>query len=112
MAHPARPDLNIASTISSAIAMDQQQQQQQQHDPHPQASPLTPHNDGPHAGANGGGVRKRKKSVAESPDASGTSEPRRLRRSHEACARCRSKKIKASAVGSDRLAHGKFLTRL
>jgi hypothetical protein len=39
--------------------------------------------------------RKRKKVNADGQE-SGPAQPRRLRRSHEACARCRSKKIKVS----------------
>lgn len=41
-------------------------------------------------------VSKRRR---KAEDEAGGAEPRRLRRSHEACARCRSKKIKASADG-------------
>lgn len=41
-------------------------------------------------------VSKRRR---KAEDEAGSAEPRRLRRSHEACARCRSKKIKASADG-------------
>ena len=44
-------------------------------------------------------ARKRKKGTGEDNEPPGPSEPRRLRRSHEACARCRSKKIKASLSG-------------
>jgi len=43
------------------------------------------------------GSLKRKK-VDNGEDA-GPAEPRRVRRSHEACARCRAKKIKASPIG-------------
>lgn len=47
--------------------------------------------------------KKRRKADGQADDAPHTpAEPRRLRRSHEACARCRSKKIKASAVGRSR----------
>jgi len=48
--------------------------------------------------------RKRKKMNADGQEAA-PAQPRRLRRSHEACARCRSKKIKVSgqrAVGFSR----------
>ena len=44
-----------------------------------------------------GSSRKRRKT--DSGEDAGPAEPRRLRRSHEACARCRGKKIKASPVG-------------
>ncbi|KAI0703821.1 fungal-specific transcription factor domain-containing protein [Cytidiella melzeri] len=47
-------------------------------------------------------TRKRKKVEGENGEPSTPAEPRRLRRSHEACARCRSKKIKASPVGRHR----------
>ena len=44
---------------------------------------------------------KRRRRAQDSQDDAPTTSPgtRRLRRSHEACARCRSKKIKASSVG-------------
>ncbi|KAH8117747.1 fungal-specific transcription factor domain-containing protein [Phellopilus nigrolimitatus] len=96
MSHPSRPDLNITPSISSALAMEQQQQQQQQQ----QQSPTTPQHDGQQAGSTGSSSRKRKKAVTDGEETPSTSEPRRLRRSHEACARCRSKKIKASACDS------------
>ncbi|TFK18129.1 hypothetical protein FA15DRAFT_603884 [Coprinopsis marcescibilis] len=44
--------------------------------------------------------KRRRKGTDNGDDAPAPSEPRRLRRSHEACARCRSKKIKASACDS------------
>ncbi len=47
-------------------------------------------------------TRKRKKADPNSDEPQQPAEPRRLRRSHEACARCRSKKIKASPVGRHR----------
>ncbi|KAI5121227.1 hypothetical protein M0805_007235 [Coniferiporia weirii] len=101
MSHPGRPDLSIAPSISSALAMEQQQQQQQQHQHQQhqqQQSPSTPQHDGSQQSANGaGGNRKRKKGGVENEDTPGSSEPRRLRRSHEACARCRSKKIKCDS---------------
>lgn len=49
-----------------------------------------------------GPPRKRKKADPDSGEPPTPAEPRRLRRSHEACARCRSKKIKASPVGRHR----------
>ncbi|TFK40059.1 fungal-specific transcription factor domain-containing protein [Crucibulum laeve] len=75
------------SSLQSALAMDpnqhlqlQQQQQQQQQITTPQNS------------------RKRgRKADGSGDDAPSSSEPRRLRRSHEACARCRSKKIKCDS---------------
>ncbi len=42
---------------------------------------------------------KRRRKAEDEGGGGGGAEPRRLRRSHEACARCRSKKIKASADG-------------
>ncbi len=44
---------------------------------------------------------KRRKRADGGEDAPAPAEPRRLRRSHEACARCRSKKIKASPASGD-----------
>ncbi|KAL5485752.1 hypothetical protein ACEPAI_6793 [Sanghuangporus weigelae] len=95
MAHPGRPDLSITPSISSALAMEQQQQQGQ-----PQQSPLTPSHDGQQSPGISAANRKRKKVTVDGEEAAAMSEPRRLRRSHEACARCRSKKIKASACDS------------
>ncbi|KXN85857.1 Positive regulator of purine utilization [Leucoagaricus sp. SymC.cos] len=46
----------------------------------------------------GGSAPKRRRKPED--DGGGGAEPRRLRRSHEACARCRSKKIKASPCDS------------
>ncbi len=43
-----------------------------------------------------GAKRRRKNEGGNEEGPQGPSEPRRLRRSHEACARCRGKKIKAS----------------
>ena len=98
---PQHPDLGTAkhSSISSALEMEQQHAQQraaqqQQMEQHPQ-SPQNGH-DGANSSA---GPRKRKKTAGDGDESMSASEPRRLRRSHEACARCRSKKIKASAVG-------------
>ncbi|OBZ78119.1 Regulatory protein CAT8 [Grifola frondosa] len=45
-------------------------------------------------------AKKRRKTDADRVEPPRPSEPRRLRRSHEACARCRSKKIKASPCDS------------
>ncbi|EJD06683.1 uncharacterized protein FOMMEDRAFT_131550 [Fomitiporia mediterranea MF3/22] len=91
MSHAGRPDLNITATISSALAMEQQQQQ------HQQQSPLTPQHDVQQAPGATPGNRKRKKATGEGEEPASVSEPRRLRRSHEACARCRSKKIKCDS---------------
>lgn len=49
--------------------------------------------------------RKRKKTDANGDE---PAEPRRLRRSHEACARCRSKKIKASSLHASGDTDGNF----
>lgn len=46
--------------------------------------------------------KRRRRADGAGEDGPAPAEPRRLRRSHEACARCRSKKIKASPVGRDR----------
>jgi len=83
---PPHPQLDIRSseTPSSIQQMDQQPpidaQQQQQSSPQPPPSQS----------------RKRKK--AENGEPTTPAEPRRLRRSHEACARCRSKKIKVGPI--------------
>ena len=106
MTHILPPHSDIS--IHSALHMDQrqpaqqqqqpqqqptqQQQQQQQQQPQqqqPQQAPSQP-------------PKKRRKTDSPHDDVTSPSEPRRLRRSHEACARCRSKKIKASPVGSHR----------
>jgi hypothetical protein len=86
---PPHPQLDIRS--SEAQNPIQQMDQQQPHiDPQqpPQAQAQPPPPPG----------RKRKK--AENGEPSTPAEPRRLRRSHEACARCRSKKIKVSTQAS------------
>jgi hypothetical protein len=86
---PPHPQLDIRS--SEAQNPIQQMDQQQSHiDPQqpPQAQAQPPPPPG----------RKRKK--AENGEPSTPAEPRRLRRSHEACARCRSKKIKVSTQAS------------
>jgi hypothetical protein len=78
MAHAVLPKSKSNSSPQSLTAV--------QMDPHPHQLPAPQPTAQP--------SRKRKKSdLNDEP-----SEPRRLRRSHEACARCRSKKIKASAV--------------
>jgi len=90
------PQNNIPppSSLQSVLQMDpnqhlqlQQQQEQQQQQP---ALPTQ------------NSVKRRRKGDGNGDDAPSPSEPRRLRRSHEACARCRSKKIKASPVGRHR----------
>ena len=92
---PHRNDLNLQhSSLQTALQMDPQQQQQQQ----PQQQQQQPQQQVPSQPA----ARKRKKVDANGDEATHQAEPRRLRRSHEACARCRSKKIKASPVGRHR----------
>ena len=92
---PPHPDLNLAhSSLQTALQIDpnqqppptpQGQQQQQPPPPVPQSA-----------------SRKRRKVDQNGDEPPQPAEPRRLRRSHEACARCRSKKIKASPVGRHR----------
>ncbi|KAI0350042.1 hypothetical protein OH77DRAFT_1593837 [Trametes cingulata] len=86
---PPHPDLNLAhSSLQSALHIDPNQQpppptpQQQQPPPPPGQQPA---------------ARKRRKGNENGEEAPGPAEPRRLRRSHEACARCRSKKIKCDS---------------
>ena len=100
---PHGVDLNISqhSSISQALDLSQHQQGPQMGQQGADA-PATPSNGGPT------GARKRKKTNGDVEDGGGQSEPRRLRRSHEACARCRNKKIKASPAGRHRLSIGKF----
>ena len=93
MAHmlPPHPELNLApSSLQTALQMDQNQPPPGQQQPPPTQPPpqVTP-------------SRKRKK-TDNGEEAPHPAEPRRLRRSHEACARCRSKKIKASPAGRHR----------
>ncbi|KAG9315092.1 hypothetical protein JVU11DRAFT_4204 [Chiua virens] len=76
------------SQPQNTLHQQQQQQQQQQPSQQQQAPSQQP--------------KKRRKPDSPQDDVASPSEPRRLRRSHEACARCRSKKIKASPVGSHR----------
>ncbi|RDB30994.1 Transcriptional activator protein acu-15 [Hypsizygus marmoreus] len=83
--------LGAPSSLQSALQMDPnqqlqlQQQQQQQQPPQQQAAPQPTSN------------KRRKKADAGSDETHTSSEPRRLRRSHEACTRCRSKKIKCDS---------------
>ena len=92
MAHmlPPHPELNLApSSLQTALQMDQNQPPPGQQQPPPTQPP-------PQAAPS----RKRKKTdnCEEAPHLG--EELMRLRRSHEACARCRSKKIKASLLSS------------
>ncbi|TFK91381.1 hypothetical protein K466DRAFT_573711 [Polyporus arcularius HHB13444] len=86
---PHHGDLNLShSSLQTALQIDPNQPppttpQQQQ------APPTTP--------VSGSGSRKRRKGGENGEDAPHPAEPRRLRRSHEACARCRSKKIKCDS---------------
>ncbi|TBU27069.1 fungal-specific transcription factor domain-containing protein [Dichomitus squalens] len=87
---PPHADLNLAhSSLQTALQIDPNQQppptpQQQQH---PQPPPQVPQS----------ASRKRRKVDQNGGESQQPAEPRRLRRSHEACARCRSKKIKCDS---------------
>lgn len=86
---PPHSDLNLApSSLHSTLHMEQPQQGQppQQHQPQAPPQPAPPP-----------ASKKRRKADGSESGASSPSEPRRLRRSHEACARCRSKKIKCDS---------------
>ncbi|OCH90015.1 hypothetical protein OBBRIDRAFT_835375 [Obba rivulosa] len=74
--HPRHPEQGVAH---SALQMEHH------HQPPPPESP--------HSGAPATSAKKRRKA----DDGGQGAEPRRLRRSHEACARCRSKKIKCDS---------------
>lgn len=96
------------SSLQSALQMDpaqhlqlqqQQQQQQLQSPQQPQPPPQSSN-------------KRRKKTEQGTDEVQSPSEPRRLRRSHEACARCRSKKIKASPDGRHRRQFPSCHTRL
>ncbi|KIK81187.1 hypothetical protein PAXRUDRAFT_15381 [Paxillus rubicundulus Ve08.2h10] len=91
---PPHSDLDLApSSLHSTLHMDhtqQQQQSQQQNSQQQQQNQQAPQQS----------AKKRRKADSGSDDVTSPSEPRRLRRSHEACARCRSKKIKASPCDS------------
>lgn len=90
---PHRTDLNLQhSSLQSALQMDPSQAPQQPQQSPQQQQPIPPQ----------AAPRKRKKVDANGDETPHQAEPRRLRRSHEACARCRSKKIKASPVGRHR----------
>ncbi|KAI0346189.1 hypothetical protein BDW22DRAFT_1405141 [Trametopsis cervina] len=79
--HPSHP------TLQAALQIDPNQPPPQPQGP-PQQPPIASHS------------RKRKKIEGDNGEPPVPSEPRKLRRSHEACARCRSKKIKASPCDS------------
>lgn len=81
---PPHADLNLAhSTLHSALHMDPSQQPPPAQAPPGQGTPQS--------------SRKRRKADGNADEAPHPAEPRRLRRSHEACARCRSKKIKCDS---------------
>ncbi|GBE88483.1 hypothetical protein SCP_1302990 [Sparassis crispa] len=83
---PPHADLNLNhSSLQSALQIDPNQQPPPAQQP--QAPPLQPP---PQS-------RKRRKADTNGDDGPHPAEPRRLRRSHEACARCRSKKIKCDS---------------
>ncbi|TFK70307.1 hypothetical protein BDN72DRAFT_818996 [Pluteus cervinus] len=85
--HNPQSPMAAPPTMHSALHMDPNQQMQIQQPgppPPPMVTSSTP-------------MKKRKKNDNGNDEGSSTSEPRRLRRSHEACARCRSKKIKCDS---------------
>jgi hypothetical protein len=87
-------NIPVPSSLQSALAMDANQPHLQMQPPPP------PQGAGPSAPTAASTGKRRRKGTDTGEDAPPSlPEPRRLRRSHEACARCRSKKIKASAVG-------------
>lgn len=90
---PQHPDLNLSqSSLQTALHMDPSQ-----------GPPPPPQQQPPPAQQTPQSTSSRKRKKAENGDeAPHPAEPRRLRRSHEACARCRSKKIKASPAGRHR----------
>ena len=108
MTHILPPHSNIS--LHSALHMDQRQpqqhiqpaQQQQQQQQHQEQHQQQQQQQSQPQQAPSQAPKKRRKQDSPHDDAASPSEPRRLRRSHEACARCRSKKIKASPVGSHR----------
>ncbi|KAI0249882.1 hypothetical protein BJV78DRAFT_1323937 [Lactifluus subvellereus] len=81
---PLHPQLDTRSPAGQNTI--QKLDQQPHTDPYPRSAPPQPPPQG----------RKRKKTESGEPSSTLT-EPRRLRRSHEACARCRSKKIKCDS---------------
>ncbi|RPD61002.1 hypothetical protein L226DRAFT_486060 [Lentinus tigrinus ALCF2SS1-7] len=86
---PPHADLNLAhSSLQTALQIDPNQQ------PPPTPQPQQPP---PTTPVSQQGSRKRRKVGENGEDAPHPAEPRRLRRSHEACARCRSKKIKCDS---------------
>lgn len=99
-----QPDtIPVPSSLQSALSMDANQPHLQMQPPPP------PQGAAPAAPATTSTGKRRRKGTDNGEDAPSPSEPRRLRRSHEACARCRSKKIKASAVGVARRQFPYFL---
>ena len=96
---PPHPQLDIRSSEGqeSIQQMDQQPHVDTQQPQQAQVQPT------PSQG------RKRKK--AENGEPSTPAEPRRLRRSHEACARCRSKKIKVGTISRNSSTHGPLARR-
>ncbi len=94
---PPHPQLDIRSSEAPSIQqMDQQppvDAQQQQSPPQPPSS------------------QNRKRKKAENGEPTTPAEPRRLRRSHEACARCRSKKIKVGPISRNSSSLGPLARR-
>ncbi len=91
----------VPSSLHSALQMNPQPP------PHMNVKQPSPNQEIPSpSSVTAGTKRRRKNDIGDGEGQSGPSEPRRLRRSHEACARCRGKKIKASPAGRHR--HGKF----
>ncbi|KAF9523552.1 fungal-specific transcription factor domain-containing protein [Crepidotus variabilis] len=83
-------------SLQSALQMDQNHHLIQQHqDQHEQQG--GPPGQPPAQGSQPPASKRRKRADGTGEEASSPAEPRRLRRSHEACARCRSKKIKCDS---------------
>ena len=77
---------------------DVQMDVQQQHPPPPGPQGQPPQEMMPPPGTPTPAPPSRKRKKNENGEPSSPAEPRRLRRSHEACARCRSKKIKVRFI--------------
>ncbi|KAF8893292.1 hypothetical protein CPB85DRAFT_227442 [Mucidula mucida] len=82
----------VPSSLHSALQMNPQPP------PHMNVKQPSPNQEIPSpSSVTAGTKRRRKNDIGDGEGQSGPSEPRRLRRSHEACARCRGKKIKCDS---------------
>lgn len=99
---PPPPSLQSALQMDPNQQMQMQQHQQAQQQAQAQQQQQQQQQEQQQQSGSSSANKRRRRTDAGDEDSPSSSEPRRLRRSHEACARCRSKKIKASPAGRHR----------